>query len=87
MIRNPKKFKIALGLILTLQSVIALGFLAYAFYERSRNNKLVEKLDQLQEQVDQCRVEAHRQMELSKKVTEMAMRKAEKAKAILEAQE
>ncbi|MEM9299406.1 MAG: hypothetical protein AAGA64_13575 [Bacteroidota bacterium] len=86
MIRNQKRFKIVLSFILVMQTMVTLGLLGYAFYERGQKKELVQKLVLLQTEVEQCRIEAEQQIEISKKIEAMAMQKAEEAKSILETQ-
>ena len=69
-----------------MQTMVTLGLLGYAFYERGQKKELVQKLVLLQTEVEQCRIEAEQQIEISKKIEAMAMQKAEEAKSILETQ-
>ncbi|MEM7487358.1 MAG: hypothetical protein AAF348_19285 [Bacteroidota bacterium] len=86
MIRNQKRFKIVLSFILVMLTTMTLGLLGYTFYERGQKKELVQKLVLLQTEVEQCRIEAEQQIEISKKIEAMAMQKAEEAKSILETQ-
>ena len=77
MIRNQKRFKIVLSFILVMLTTMTLGLLGYTFYERGQKKELVQKLVLLQTEVEQCRIEAEQQIEISKKIEAMAMQKAE----------
>ncbi|MEO0552990.1 MAG: hypothetical protein AAF149_07315 [Bacteroidota bacterium] len=86
MIRNQKRFKMVLSFVLAMQAIVTLGLLGYAFYQRGQNIELVQKLVLLQTEVEQCRTEAEKQIEISKKIAEMTVQKAEEAKSILKTQ-
>lgn len=54
MIKDEKRFKIVLSIVMAMQAVLAIVFLVYAFYEKSRAEELEKNLQQLRSELQNC---------------------------------